>query len=118
MRKLMILLIVALNGCSNTMSDQALRVESINDGEGCESLGMVTGRSPAFALSASDERTGAVNSAYNKVAKLGGNAIVVLNVDRTNFGGGVVQDIRLDDSGRSDDRRQAACTQCVDPRAI
>ncbi len=53
MRKLMILLIVTVSGCFNTMSDQALRVKSIKDGEGCKSLGVVTGRSPAFALSAS-----------------------------------------------------------------
>jgi len=87
----MLLLALVLTGCFNTRSNEALRVKTVEIGVDCSSLGLITGRSPAFALSPSDERTGAMNSAYNKVADFGGNAIVILNVDRMNFGGGVVQ---------------------------
>ncbi|MCH8160134.1 MAG: hypothetical protein IIA08_09690 [Proteobacteria bacterium] len=52
---------------------------------------MITGRSPAFALTPSDEQVGAMNSARNKVGGKGGNALVVLNAQQTAFGGGVVQ---------------------------
>ncbi|MCP4275373.1 MAG: hypothetical protein GY779_03340 [Gammaproteobacteria bacterium] len=66
-------------------------MKSIYDGSTCVSLGVITGRSPPLALSASIERIGAMNSAYNKVADLGGNAIVILSAERLNNGGGVVQ---------------------------
>ena len=78
-------------GCANTVSDEALYVKVVTASDGCNSLGMVTGRSPPFALTPSDEQVGAMNSALNAVGKKGGNAIVVLNAQQTAFGGGVVQ---------------------------
>ena len=91
MRIALILISFCIVSCSNTRSDEALYVKTIKNSENCESLGIITGRSPAFALSASDERIGAMNSAYNKAAQLGANALLVLNAERTNFGGGVVK---------------------------
>lgn len=91
MRCLLVSVVLAFVGCANTVTDEALYVKSISSGEGCESLGIVKGRSPPFALSPEDERVGAMNSALNEVAKKGGNAIVILNAQVTNFGGGVVQ---------------------------
>jgi uncharacterized protein YbjQ (UPF0145 family) len=86
-----LLLASVLSGCFNSRSIEGLSVKSIKEGSGCESLGFVNGRSPPFALSNNDERIGAVNSAFNQAAKLGGNAIVVMNAERTNFGGGILQ---------------------------
>ena len=91
MKTAVLFLAIVLSGCFNSRSDNAHRVKSVENGDGCTSLGVVKGRSPAFALSTSDERIGAMNSAYNNAAELGANAIVLLNVERTNFGGGVVQ---------------------------
>ena len=84
MRKLSVIVILALTiqGCVATPTDESKAVRSIDDDSDykCEYLGYVAGSGPMGWTTAHDAE-GAMNDVQNEAARLGGNAIRVINID-------------------------------------
>ena len=74
--------VLLFQGCAATPVDESKAVRSIKDDSDykCEHLGFVTGSGPMGWTTAHDEE-GAMNDVHNEAARLGGNAVKVLNID-------------------------------------
>lgn len=84
MRKFTVFVILALSiqGCVATPTDESKAVRSIDDDSDykCEYLGFVTGSGPMGWTTAHDAE-GAMNDVQNEAARMGANAIRVINID-------------------------------------
>ena len=84
MRKLSAIIILALTilGCVVTPADESKAVRSIDDDGDykCEYLGFVSGTGPMGWTTAHDAE-GAMNEVQSEAARLGANAIRVVNID-------------------------------------
>ena len=84
MRKLSVIAILALTilGCVATPADESKAVRTIDHDSDykCEYLGFVSGSGPMGWTTAHDAE-GAMNEVQNEAARLGANAIRVINID-------------------------------------
>ncbi len=83
MKKMLIALpiIVTLSGCSTVLSSEGAKVRSVSDKDDltkCEFRGVITAKSPEFALTPSQETEYVMNDARNKVAATGGTHMKIL----------------------------------------
>ena len=78
-----------LAACAPTLTPEgaAVRLISGAEGERCEALGQVKGLSATRAAHMGPEAASGINVARNRVAELGGDAMVVLEQDKRVFYG-------------------------------
>ncbi|MBB04092.1 MAG: hypothetical protein CML03_00970 [Pseudooceanicola sp.] len=79
-----------VSGCSTTLNGEGANVRTAHDGEdlsNCEFRGMVTAKSPEFAITPGQEAEYAMNDARNKVGERGGNIMKMVTSDQGTFTG-------------------------------
>lgn len=72
--------IIAVFGCATQLTPEGTSVRLVNDNAECEFVGTVSG-SNSMGMSTAHDAEGAMNTLRNKAAKMGANAIRVINVD-------------------------------------
>lgn len=73
--------IFILAGCTTTLTPQGSMVRSLNSSDDlskCEFRGVITAKSPEFALTPAQETEYVMNDARNKVAAIGGTYMKIL----------------------------------------
>jgi len=81
---------VALNGCSTALTSDGSKVRSVNPNDDlskCEFRGVITAKSPEFALTPAQETEYVMNDARNKVAAVGGTHMKILTNQQGLFTG-------------------------------
>lgn len=82
-----------LSSCATSLSSSGSQVRTISSGdnvEACDFLGVVTAKSPAFALTPGQEAEYVMNDARNKVAERGGTHMRMLNDNHGIFTGATI----------------------------
>lgn len=77
----LVVFFVTLNGCSTALTTDGSKVRSVNPNDDlskCEFRGVITAKSPEFALTPAQETEYVMNDARNKVAALGGTHMKIL----------------------------------------
>jgi uncharacterized protein YbjQ (UPF0145 family) len=72
--------IIAVFGCATQLTPEGTSVRLVNDNDECEFVGTVSG-SNSMGMSTGHDAEGAMNTLRNKAAKMGANAIRIINVD-------------------------------------
>lgn len=92
MREFIVLVFcLTLVGCSTPITMEGSKVRSMDsDSNGCEFRGVVTGKSPEFALTPAQEAEYVMNDARNKVAVLGGSHMKILTNQHGIFTGATI----------------------------
>ena len=81
---------LAMFGCSTALTTEGSLVRSINPSDDlseCEFKGVITAKSPEFAITPAQETEYAMNDARNKVAALGGSHMKILTNQQGVFTG-------------------------------
>lgn len=85
--------ITILAGCSTTLSESGSRIRSVSstqDLSDCDFLGVITAKSPEFAITPAQEAEYVMNDARNKVAKKGGTHLKILTQNHGIFTGATI----------------------------
>jgi hypothetical protein len=74
-------LILLFGGCTTALTSEGSTIRSLNSGDDlskCEFRGVITAKSPEFAITPSQETEYVMNDARNKVAAVGGTHMKIL----------------------------------------
>lgn len=91
---IMVLFVLLLTGCVTTITREGgtIRPITAEQKQKAEYLGIVTG-SFSWGYSTAEDAESAMNEVRNKAAKLGGNAIYIVNIDSNPLNTTVVADV-------------------------